>query len=580
MKRIQVLRQFLPQAENLLAILHALARQNPGNDLTRDDLTEVAHYLSLPLSRVQGVVTFYSMYSLVPRGSYVVRVCQSPPCHLMGGRSLLAELSRQLGIEAGQTTADGRFTLETSECLGHCEVAPAMQINEEVYGNLTAERVAAILEDKRRGSQTVPPTTAEAPRLLPGGKRIVLDNVGGIHPERIEDSLARGGYDGLKKALSLMPEQVIALVGTSGLRGRGGAGFPTGLKWKFAAKAVGAPKYIVCNADEGEPGTFKDRPIMEGDPHKLVEGIIIAGYAIGAGKGYIYVRGEYALSIQRLRKAIADARRHGFLGSNVLGSGFDFELEVKEGAGAYVCGEETALIDSLEGKRGQPRVKPPYPANVGVYNLPTAVNNVETLANVPGILLHGADWFRSFGTEACPGTKIYLVMGDVNHPGFLEADMGTTLSEIIDGYGGGIKGGRKFKAALVGGAAGMFLGPPALSARMDFDAMKEFQATLGSGSVLVMDETRSLPEMLWSVLHFFQHESCGKCTPCRAGCPELVKIGARLKDGNASAKDLDVMLNLSQVMWTSSLCPLGQSLIMPVKSALDNFGAELRLQAQ
>ncbi|MGB9875545.1 MAG: NADH-quinone oxidoreductase subunit NuoF [bacterium] len=405
-------------------------------------------------------------------------------------------------------------------------------------------------------------------------KRVILENSGIIDPEKIEEYLARDGYTALEKALSLTPDEVIAEVKKSGLRGRGGAGFPTGIKWEGARKASAMEKFIICNADEGEPGTFKDRLILEGDPHKLIEGLIIAGYAVGARKGYIYIRGEYALSLHRMRKAIEDARKYGLLGEDILGSGFSFNLEIKEGAGAYVCGEETALMESLEGKRGNPRIKPPYPTVVGLFGSPTVINNVETLANIPAIIRKGADWFRTMGTESCPGTKVYTILGDVNFPGLIEVEMGTTLYEIIFGYGGGIKGGKKFKAALVGGAAGVFLPESLLNVRMDFDNLKQYKAVLGSGAILVMSQEASIPKMLHSVLYFFRHESCGQCSPCRSGTRELYRVSGHLLERKGKAEDLNTMVKLSEALWYSSLCPLGQSLIMPVKSALENFREE------
>lgn len=405
-------------------------------------------------------------------------------------------------------------------------------------------------------------------------KRVVLENSGIIDPEKIEEYLARQGYVALEKALSQSPEEIITEVKKSGLRGRGGAGFPTGLKWEGARKAPGEKKFIICNADEGEPGTFKDRLILEGDPHKLIEGLIIAGYAVGAQKGYIYIRGEYALSLHRMRKALEDARKYGLLGEDILGSGFSFDLEIKEGAGAYVCGEETALMESLEGKRGNPRIKPPYPTVVGLFGSPTVINNVETLANIPPIIKNGADWFKTLGTESCPGTKVYTILGDVNFPGLIEVEMGTTLYEIVFGFGGGIKGGKKLKGALVGGAAGVFLPESLLNVRMDFDNLKQYKAVLGSGAILVMGEKASIPDVLHNVLRFFRHESCGQCSPCRSGTRELYRISERLLERRGKAEDLNLMVKISESLFKSSLCPLGQSLIMPVKSALENFREE------
>jgi NADH-quinone oxidoreductase subunit F len=407
-------------------------------------------------------------------------------------------------------------------------------------------------------------------------RRVVLDKAWTVDPENINEVLAAGGYRALEKIFSdkLSPEQVIEEVKKSGLRGRGGAGFPTGMKWEFTRQAAGSEKYIICNADEGEPGTFKDRLILEGDPHKLIEAMAIAAYAIGAGRGYVYIRGEYGLSIERMQKAIDQAREFNLLGKNILETGFSFELEIKKGAGAYVCGEETALIESLEGKRGNPRVKPPYPVTHGLWQKPTAVNNVETLANIPAIISNGAGWFRKIGTDKCPGTKVFTILGHVEYPGLIETDMGTPLREIIFSFGGGIKGGKKFKAALLGGAAGVFLSEPQLDVKMDFENLKENKAVLGSGAVLVMNEDTSIVDMLFSIAKFFAHESCGQCSPCRIGTQQILQIIYRIRGGGGRKGDPETLLQLAEAMFKSSLCPLGQSLVMPVKSALSNFADE------
>ncbi len=404
--------------------------------------------------------------------------------------------------------------------------------------------------------------------------RVVLQNCGVIDPESLEEAIAAGDYQALVKVIEegMSPKDVMEEVTKSGLRGRGGAGFPTGKKWSFTAP--GPQKYLICNADEGEPGTFKDRLILEGDPHRLIESMILAGYAIGATKGYIYIRGEYTLSIARISKAIEQAYRENLLGDNILDSGITFHLEIKKGAGAYVCGEETALIESIEGKRGQPRLKPPFPAVQGLWGKPTVVNNVETLSNIPPIILNGADWYRSFGTPTCPGTKVYTILGHIETPGLIEVEMGTTLRDIIFEYGGGIRKGKKFKGALVGGAAGAFLNESQLDVQMDYDSLKEYAAVLGSGAILVMDEETSVVSLLHSILSFFEHESCGQCTPCRMGTRSLLTIMERIVRGQGTEKDLDLLLQVSENMQVSSLCPLGQSPILPIKSALDYFRDE------
>ncbi len=405
--------------------------------------------------------------------------------------------------------------------------------------------------------------------------RIVLRRCGQIDPESLAEATAAGAYEALRKVVRerISREAVADEVTRSGLRGRGGAGFPTGKKWSLTAK--GDPVYLICNADEGEPGTFKDRLILEGDPHELVEGMILAAYAIGAKRGFVYLRGEYTRSIERMTRAIEQAREAGFLGENLLGSGISFDIEVRRGAGAYICGDETALIESMEGKRGFPRLKPPYPGQVGLWGQPTVVNNVETLANVPSIVLRGAEWFRSFGTPTSPGTKVFLLLGDVERPGAVEAEMGIPLRELVDRRAGGVRGGKRFKTALVGGAAGTFVSARELDVAMDFDSLRaQASATLGSGSVLVLDEEASIPEVLEQVLEFFEHESCGQCTPCRAGTPQLVRLLRRALTNERRGEDLDRLLSLARAMRDTSLCPLGQSPILPVESALRHFRDE------
>lgn len=453
------------------------------------------------------------------------------------------------------------------------------------YGNVKVEDIPELVEEhfikgrplKRLIIEATTPTfiQKEEVGLTKKQIRIVLKNSGVINPESIEEYIAVGGFDALAKALTEMsPEDVIKEIKDSGLKGRGGAGFPTGLKWEFTRKAEGDEKYILCNADEGEPGTFKDRLILEGDPYRIVEGMTLAGYAIGAKAGYIYIRGEYKLSIERMQKAIDTARNYGLLGENILGTDFSFDIYIKKGAGAYVCGEETALIESLEGKRGIPRLKPPYPVAKGLWEKPTSVNNVETLANIPDIVLNGAQWFRQFGTEKCPGTKVYTILGNVINAGLIEVEMGTTLRDIIFQYGGGIQDGKKFKCALVGGAAGAFLGEEMLDVKMDFDNLKEYAAVLGSGAILVMNESACIVDMLKSILHFFKHESCGRCTPCRVGTKKLVDIIEKFAHLEGNEEDLEEMKNISLVMKDTSFCPLGQSVYLPVTSALKYFKDE------
>lgn len=455
------------------------------------------------------------------------------------------------------------------------------------YGNVTIEDVEEIVEEhilkgrpveRLRIEDTSKETRATIPEDKRGqeiASRIVLDNVSQISPEDIEEYIGQDGYEALGTALTEMdPDEVIDLVKESDLRGRGGAGFPTGLKWSFTQKATGNPKYVVCNADEGEPGTFKDRLILEGDPHRIVEGMAISGYATGASQGLIYIRGEYDLSIERVEKAISDAHEYNLLGENIFDTDFDFDIEVVKGAGAYVVGEETALLNSIEGKRGYPRVKPPFPANSGLFGQPTTVNNVETLANVPPILRNGPAWFKTFGTDNSPGTKVYTILGHVNEPGLIEVPMGATLREIITGYAGGMRG-RPFKLAQLGGTAGGILDSSLLDTPMDFDTMEEHGITLGSGAILVMDKSTSVRKMLKSFMRFFQHESCGQCIPCRDGTSKLYSLASDLVEGKGRKDHIDNMLRIAKSMQGTALCPLGKSPIQPLEGLVKHFREEL-----
>jgi len=409
-------------------------------------------------------------------------------------------------------------------------------------------------------------------------KRIALRNSGLINPESIEDYIQGGGYQALAKSLAMESSLVYETIIESGLRGRGGAGFPSGAKGKSTALTCeDCLKYVVCNADEGEPGTFKDRIIMETDPHSLIEGMLIAAWSIKATKGYIYIRGEYYKSIERVKKAIDQAKSKGFLGEDILSSGFDFDIEVKVGAGSYLCGEELTLLESIEGRRGYPRIKPPFPAQRGLWGVPTLINNVETLANFAPIILFGADWYKSLGTEKSHGTKIFTISGDVNKPGYYEVEMGMKLGDLINNFAGGVKGGNEIKAILIGGAAGTFASKKHLELPLDYDALKENGLTLGSGAIIVLNESRSVLDMLRSILSFFKHESCGKCVPCRLGTAHILSVVESLEKSNVGERE-SIFLNTikqAEIMAKTSLCPLGQSPILPLKSAWTNFSDEI-----
>jgi NADH:ubiquinone oxidoreductase subunit F (NADH-binding)/(2Fe-2S) ferredoxin len=504
---------------------------------------------------------------------------------VIGAREVKNRLAAEIGLRG---LGDEVRVVETGSFgPANAGVVAAVMPDGIVYGNLTLDGIARLVDEhfvKGRpvrewilpGEHPLPdPETADAREVQQFG-RIVLDNCGRIDPESIEESIANDGYFALGKALTEMtPSAVIDVVKASWLRGRGGAGFPTGLKWSFCAREVADQKYVICNADEGEPGTFKDRLIMEGDPHKVIEGMALCGYAIGASQGYVYIRGEYRLSIERMRAAIDAARRHGLLGRKILGSGFDFDIDIKIGAGAYVCGEETALIESMEGKRGLPRVKPPFPAQQGFRGKPTNVNNVETLASVPFIIRHGAEAFRAIGAADMPGTKVYTILGHIARPGLIEVPTSVTLRDVLEDYAGGMRPGA-FKMAQLGGTAGDLLGPEMLDVPLNADALAKTGHALGSGAILFMNESVGVCDLLHACIKFFAHESCGNCNPCRNGMAALLELTARLKAGKGYPGDVELMEELVMGLKSIAFCPLGQSPAAPVLSALRYFRGEVR----
>ena len=406
-------------------------------------------------------------------------------------------------------------------------------------------------------------------------KRIALQNCGVIDPENIDEYIAFDGYKALEKALfEMTPDSVIEEISASGLRGRGGAGFPTGKKWSFTKMAKGDQKYVACNADEGDPGAFMDRSILEGDPHCIVEAMMIAGYTIGADKGYIYVRAEYPIAVKRFQKAIDQAREYGILGKNIWNSGFNFDLEIRLGAGAFVCGEETALLESIEGRRGQPRLKPPFPANAGLFQKPTLINNVETYANITKILLNGAEWYSSIGTEKSKGTKVFALGGNVNNIGLVEVPMGVTLREIVFDIGGGIPNGRKFKAAQTGGPSGGCIPEEHLDTPIDYESLQAIGSMMGSGGLIVMDDSKCMVNLAKFYLGFTVDESCGKCTPCRIGTKRLLEMLERITEGKGEAGDIEKLEKLCNNIKSASVCGLGQTAPNPVLSTLKYFRNE------
>jgi NADH:ubiquinone oxidoreductase subunit F (NADH-binding)/NADH:ubiquinone oxidoreductase subunit E len=562
---------------DVLALLKRVQQENPQNYIPPEKLKLVAQELGLSLSQIYGVASFYSLLNLEPRAKHIIRVCEGGACHLLGSATIFEVLKKELGMKSGKVSPDGMFAVEKVSCLGRCEYGPVMMIDQQVFGDLTPDKIRMILQQYRQGKKRKRETLGLRilkkrnlrDKILP-----ILENCGQIDPGDIKQYLARQGYQAVQKALKMGPGQIIEEIKASGLQGRGGAAFPTGLKWEFTHRERLSPKYVICNADEGEPGTFKDRVILDYDPHGLLEGIIIAGYAVGAKSAYAYIRGEYSSCIHSVQKAIHQAKSHGFLGKDILRSGFDFEIELREGAGSYVCGEETALIESLEGKRGNPRLRPPFPPNIGVWQKPTLVNNVETLANVRHIILNGPEWFKSLGTPKSPGTKLFCLSGDVNNPGLLEAPLGITLREIIEDWGGGVKGGN-FKMAQLGGTVGPILGEEMLDFSLDYNSLRKRDLTLGSGAVLVMNDHRCIVDMLRCFLKFFQDECCGKCIPGRVGTRKLVELINSIYRGEARPSDVDLLLSTARLMAQTSLCALGQSPILPISTSLKCFRQEI-----
>lgn len=458
-----------------------------------------------------------------------------------------------------------------------------------IYGSVTPQDVPHIVEEhlyKGRivEEKQIPPYDltgriawlSTRKGFLPAEYRIVLKNVGLIDPENIDDYIINEGYEALGKVLNEMsPQDTINLIKNSGLRGRGGAGFPTGLKWQFVEKEKSKKKYIICNADESEPGTFKDRLVLEGDPHAIIEAMLIAAYAVGADEGYVYIRGEYSLAINRMEIAIKQALEIGLLGENIFGTNFSFDLHIHAGAGAYICGEETALIESIEGNRGEPRSRPPYPTTVGLWQKPTVVNNVETLANIPAIIRNGAKWYKSIGTPSSPGTKVYTILGNVNVTGLIEVPMGITLREVLSIYAKGMKNGGTFKLAQTGGSSGSIIPASLQDTPMDFDSYDKVGVSLGSGALLIADENVCVVDLAKVLLNFFRFESCGKCNPCRVGNKRAYETLVNISEGVGTLKDLDDLEMLSKQLYELSNCGLGQTAGSPLFDILAHFRAEV-----
>jgi NADH-quinone oxidoreductase subunit F len=542
---------------SLLPILQSA--QSGSGYLTPGQLGATADALRASDAHVFGVASFYSMLSTKPRARRVVHVCDGPVCMMSGAEQVRAEFE-------SAAAAAGDWCVERTSCPGLCDRAPAALVEGQPCGPC-GDRPAPQMLAGWRGEG---PSYRNA---LAGETRVTLARVGKIDPESLDDALSAGSYATLRDAVRRGPDGVLAIVESSGLQGRGGAGFPAGRKWRMVAEAANVPKYVVCNADESEPCAFKDRVLLEEDPHLVLEGMALCGWAVGAEKGIIYVRGEYETAARRLERAIAAAEERGLLGERAR-EFFPFRVSVHRGAGAYICGEETALLESLEGRRGAPRLRPPFPATNGLNGKPTVVNNVETLASVPAIFRHGAAWYRSLGTATDSGCKLYMVLGPVRRPGLFEAPLGLSVRQLIERYAGGMRPGSEFKMALTGGAAGTIIGPGLVDVPLGFSSYKA-GVSLGAGTVLVADQAVSVARLLSWLLHFFEAESCGKCTPCREGTRMARALVDRLAAGKPRRSDPDRLAQLADVLAAASLCGLGQSAAWPLRSAMQHFPAEL-----
>ena len=516
-----------------------------------------------------------------------VLICGGTGCTSSGSVKIAAAMEEEIAKRG----LSEEIKVVRTGCFGLCALGPVMIVYPEgtFYSRVKLEDVPEIVEehflkgrvvDRLVYRETEGDEKVEVPSLQETGfyktqMRVALRNCGVINPEQIDEYIAMDGYAALGKVLTEMtPEEVIQVMKDSGLRGRGGAGFPTGMKWDFAARNKVPQKYVVCNADEGDPGAFMDRSVLEGDPHAVLEAMAIAGYAIGANKGFIYVRAEYPIAVKRLEIAIGQAREYNLLGKDIFGTGFDFDIEVRLGAGAFVCGEETALLTSIEGNRGEPRNKPPFPANKGLFGQPTIINNVETLANIPQIILKGAQWFASMGTEKSKGTKVFALGGKIVNTGLVEIPMGTTLREIIYDIGGGIPNGKKFKAVQTGGPSGGCIPAQFLDLPIDYDNLIKIGAMMGSGGMIVMDDSTCMVDVARFFLDFTVDESCGKCTPCRIGTRRLLEMLDKITSGNGTLEDLDKMEELCNYIKANAMCALGQTAPNPVLSTLKYFRDE------
>ena len=565
--------QLYEQPKAAMLPLLWLVQENQGY-VSQEAEAWVGDILGVALSHVREAVSFYTMFHTQPVGRRELRVCTSLTCALRGSGDMLDQIKERLKIGVGGTTPGGEVTLTEVECLCACEMSPMAQLDETFIGPLEGETVDAVLRAALEDPEESTPLPEPEPFISTDGP-VLSKHFKEPDGTWLEDYVADDGYLAAKKVLtSLTPEQVIDEVLKSNLRGLGGAGFPTGRKWSFIPKETTRPKYLVVNADEGEPGTFKDRYIMERDPHALLEGMIISAFAIGSHKAYVYIRGEYFRSSKRLQRAVDEAYSEGWLGKNIQGTGFDLDVVIHRGAGAYICGEETALLTSLEGGKGFPKLKPPFPAISGLFSCPTIVNNVETLACVPFIMRHGAEHFAGIGTARQGGTRLFCVGGHVVRPGVYEAPVSVTLRELIEDAAGGVPDGKKLKAVIPGGISAKILTAEEIDVAMDFDSLMAAGTMAGSGGVIVMDETTCMIEALESVTRFFADESCGQCSPCREGTGWVHRIMRRITEGQGSVQDLGDLLAIADDMEGKTICVFADAAAWPVQSYITKFRGE------
>ena len=550
-----------PKKESALMPALMIAQKENNNYIDRTLAAEVAKLVGVSEAHTYGVLTYYTMYNTKNIGKYHLQVDTNIPATLMGARKIVETITEELDIDPGETTRDGMFTLNEVECLASCGTCPVIQVNDVYYENMTPESTKELIASLKNGVMPERKSTY----YFGTECNVLLKNRDVENSTSIFTYKANGGYKTVEKTAAMEPQAIIDEVKASGIRGRGGAGFPAGVKWGFIPKGTEKPIYLICNADEGEPGTFKDRQIMEYDPHLLIEGMIISARAIGSKLGFIYIRGEFDWIADILDKAVEEAKADGQLN--------DFDIIVHRGAGAYVCGEETALIESVEGKRGEPRIKPPFPAVEGLYGCPTIVNNVETIASVPYILENGADAFKAFGYENNTGFKLFGISGNVNKPGVYEYPMGVPFNKLIEAAGG-VKG--NLKAAIVGGLSVQILKPEELATlNMDYDSCIKHGTGLGSGGIMVINDEFSIPELAYRTIKFYAHESCGRCAPCRHGSDSLRMLLQKLVVcGEGTMQDIDTIVNICSTVPGTTICPTGEAFSVPIKAMVEKFRPE------